>query len=137
MKNILVFEKERIVCLDIKTIFSDRGFNVVFGQSVQDLAGQQVDPALVILDMQSYELFEKENLWSYLGYQSAKQVPLILCYSSEKNPLEETTNTEMHIIGTVKKPYDSIQLVEMYKKYQEEKAYKRSHRFALICTDKE
>jgi len=132
MSNILVFEKERIVCLDIKTIFSDQGFNVVFGQSVLDLAGQQIDPALVIMDMESYELFKKENLWSYLGYQSAKQVPLIICYSSESDLVSNEMNNEMHIIGTVKKPYDSTQLVEMYKKYQLQKETKLVNRRGLI-----
>ena len=118
MRNILVFEKERIVCLDIKTIFSEEGFNVVFGESVQELAGSKIEPSLVILDLLSYQLFEKENLWSLLGYQSPRQVPLILSYSGKDFETDPEIGLEMNVIGKVMKPYDSNQLVDIYRNYQ-------------------
>lgn len=117
MGNILVFEKERIVCLDIKTIFLGEGFNVVFGNSVRELSGHQVEPALVILDIMSYKLFEKENLWTLLGYNSAKQVPLILSYSGKDFEPQGEIQHEMNVIGKVMKPYDSSQLVDIYRNY--------------------
>jgi DNA-binding NtrC family response regulator len=121
MRNILVFEKERIVCLDIRNIFSDNGFNVVFGESVRELAGREIKPALVILDQKSYEIFQKEDLWSYLGYSSALEVPLILSFSGLDTITEDELINGMNVIGRVMKPYDTSQLVEIYRTYQSEK----------------
>lgn len=125
MRNVLVFEKERIVCLDIKNIFTDKGFNVMFGESVRELAGKEIEPALVIVDQKSYEVFQEEGLWSYLGYSSALEVPLILSFSGMDTLTGDETINGMNVIGRVMKPYDTGQLVEIYRTYQSKRKPKQ------------
>lgn len=115
MESIFVFEKERIICLDIKNLFSERGFNVVFGDTVRDLMAKGTKPALVIMDMLSYKKLKAQDSDVFADNRFDNS-PMIVSYSGKENENEYLGN-HLSIIGKVNKPYDPCQLVDIYRAY--------------------
>ena len=116
MKNILLIEKETIICLDLKrtfkSCFPESNITVVNDTTKFETGFYGAD--LVVLDCHSFKQSNFNAIIKMLGNALANAVPVILCHSG--NTADKNFDY-LNIIGDFQKPFSAQKLVDLYKVY--------------------